>query len=57
MKLLHILKTEPDDTTKTLKGILSEGKETTDFPMYEGTTDYGKLIDLIFEHDEVISWW
>ena len=59
MKMLHILKNEPDDTTKTLMGILSEGKETTDFPLYEVAPDYGKLIDLIFEHDydKVISWW
>ena len=59
MKMLHILKNEPDDTTKTLMGVLSEGKETTDFPLYEGKADYGKLIDLIFEHDhdKVVSWW
>lgn len=59
MKMLHILKNEPDDTTKTLIGVLSEGQETTDFPLYEGEPDYGKLIDLIFEHDhdKVISWW
>ena len=59
MKMLHILKNEPDDNTITLKGILSEAKETTDFPLYEGEPDYGKLIDLIFEHDcdKVITWW
>jgi hypothetical protein len=57
--MLHILKNEPDDNTKTLMGILSEGKETTDFPLYEGEPDYGKLINLIFEHDhdKVITWW
>ncbi|MBW1735584.1 MAG: hypothetical protein JRJ09_17555 [Deltaproteobacteria bacterium] len=57
MKLLHILKTEPDETTTTLKGVLSQGRETTEFPLYDGEPDYEKLIDLIFEHDEVISWW
>ena len=57
MKLLHIFKTEPDDITNTLKGILSLEKETTDFPLYEGDVDYERLVDLIFEHDEVISWW
>ncbi|MBW2112967.1 MAG: hypothetical protein JRH00_16350, partial [Deltaproteobacteria bacterium] len=54
---LHILKTEPDETTTTLKGVLSQGRETTEFPLYDGEPDYEKLIDLIFEHDEVISWW
>ena len=57
MKLLHILKTEPDERTRTLMDILSEGQETTPYPLYEADADYGKLIDLIFEHDRVISWW
>lgn len=57
MKLLYILKSEPDETTKTLMDIISEGEETTVFPLYEESPDYEKLIDLIFEHDKVISWW
>jgi len=59
MKILHIYKTEPDNTTKTLADIVSEGKEITEFPLYQGDPDYGRLIDLIFEHDHdnVISWW
>ncbi len=59
MKILHICKTAPDDTTRTLMGIVSEGKESSEFPLYEGSPDYGKLIDLVFEydHDNVISWW
>jgi len=59
MKILHIYKSEPDDVTKTLVGILSERKENTEFPLYQGEPDYGQLIDLIFEHDhdKVISWW
>jgi len=59
MKILHIYKSAPDDTTKTLVGILSEGKEVTEFPLYQGEPDYEKLIDVIFEHDhdKVITWW
>lgn len=59
MKILHIYKTEPDSLTQALVGILSEGKDITEFPLYEGDPDYGQLIDLIFEHDhdKVISWW
>ena len=59
MKILHIYKTEPDDTTKTLSAIVYEEKEITEFPLYQGEPDYGQLIDLIFEHDHdnVISWW
>lgn len=59
MKWLHVHKSEPDDITKTLMGILSDGEESTVFPLYEEDSDYEKLIDLIFEHDhdKVITWW
>ena len=57
MKLLHILKSKPDHTTKTLIDIISEGEEATVFNLYNKPADYGKLIDLIFEHDKIISWW
>jgi hypothetical protein len=57
MKLLHILKSDPDENTRTLMEILSEGEEATEFSLYEDAADYGKLIDMIFEHDKVITWW
>lgn len=57
MKILHILKSEPDDNTRILIDILSEGQEYTLFPLYEGEQDYEKLLDLIFKHDKTISWW
>jgi len=57
MKLLHILKSEPDDIAKTLMAILSEGNEVSEFPLYGQGADYEKLIDTIFENDKVISWW
>ncbi len=57
MKLLHILKTEPDENTKTLVDIVSEGVETTEVNLHDKTADYDKLIDMIFEHDRVITWW
>jgi len=57
MKILHILKSEPDDNTRTLINILSENNEATLFPLYEDEPDYQKLIDLVFEYDQTISWW
>ena len=59
MKTLHILKTEPDDNTKALMSALgeSQGEETTVFRLYEEQADYERLIDLVFEHDKIISWW
>ncbi len=56
MKLLHILKSEPDDNTKTLIEVLSQGEKATVFQLYDEQADYGMLIDLIFEHDKIISW-
>jgi len=57
MKLLNILKSEPDENTRTFIEILSEGEEATEFSLYEEAADYEKLIDMIFEHDKVITWW
>jgi len=57
MKVLHIYKTEPDQTTKTLVNILSEGQEATEFELFKDDVDYEKLLDLIFEHDKVVTWW
>jgi len=57
MKLLHLLKSEPDDNTKTLMAILSEGNEAIEFPLYGPSVDYEALIDRVFANDQVISWW
>ena len=57
MKLLHILRSEPAENTKTLMDILSEGNDVSVFPLYEEEADYEKLIDAVFENDKVISWW
>jgi hypothetical protein len=58
-KLLHILNSKPDETQRTLMTALSQGHHTLEFPLYEENTeaDYDDLIDLIFEHDQVITWW
>ncbi len=57
MKTLHILKTRPDDETNSLMTMLISPGETTIFRLYEEPADYDELLDLIFEHDKVISWW
>jgi hypothetical protein len=59
MKTLHILKTEPDSNTKVLMSALegSHRGESTVFRLYDAHADCEKLIDLIFEHDQIISWW
>ena len=57
MKILHILKTEPDEETRTLMDLISSGEESSTFSLYESDPDYAKLLDLIFENDRTIAWW
>ena len=59
-KMLHILKSEPDDLQRTLMYTLSLGYSCLQFPLFEMddmAPDYEELIDLIFDFDEVITWW
>jgi hypothetical protein len=56
MTLLNIVKTQPDETTKRLIAGMSQDKECTRYNLYE-EQDYDKLLELIFSHDEIISWW
>jgi hypothetical protein len=57
MKLLHILKSEPDGRTMTLMAMVSMGQESTEISLYDEDADYSRLVDLIFEHEKVITWW
>jgi sulfur transfer complex TusBCD TusB component (DsrH family) len=57
MELLHILKSTPDEHTRTLMDIVSQGQEATEVSLYDGATDYSRLVDLIFEYEKVITWW
>jgi hypothetical protein len=59
MKILHILKTKPNNTTIRLMAAFGDlqGEEATLFEFYDEEADCEKLIDLIFEHEKIISWW
>jgi hypothetical protein len=59
-KMMHILKSPPDDLQRTLMYNLSLGYNCLQFPLFdvEGEgPDYEELVDLIFDFDEVVSWW
>ena len=59
-KKLHILKTPADDLQRSLMSNLSLGYNCLQFPLFEldgEEPDYDDLVDLIFEFDEVITWW
>lgn len=57
MKVLHVLKSEPDEIIKTLKSGFAESDEVQEFEMYRADVDYDKLIQLVFDSDKVICWW
>lgn len=57
MKVLHVLKSEPDEIVSRLMKQLSEDNEARQFEMYQGKVDYDKLVELVFEYEKVICWW
>ena len=52
MKIVHVYRSEPNDTTKKLVAMVSEGRETESMNLYGGTPDYSKLVDLIMAADQ-----
>jgi hypothetical protein len=57
MKLLHILRSEPDDLARLLIWGMSRGESSTEAPLYRGPVDYHQLVEDIFQSDMVICWW
>jgi hypothetical protein len=57
MRILHILRNEPDIIVEKLIDTLSEDDEATVKPLFQGDIDWSRLVDDIFSHDKVICWW
>lgn len=57
MKVLHILRSEPDVMTKTLIEKTFDESQSTMVSLFEGEIDYTQLVRNIFDADKVISWW
>lgn len=57
MKVLHILRSEPDPLTRRLIAGMSNGGEGREVPLYAGKVDYARLVDDIFASEKVICWW
>ena len=57
MKVLHILKTEPEESVEKFTNFLATQHETSVVALYEDTTDWEALVDDIFTYDKVICWW
>jgi hypothetical protein len=57
-KILHILLSKPDEKQKKLMNSVSLGKSALFYALFaKEKTDYDQLIDLIFEYDQIITWW
>ncbi|MFH1964997.1 MAG: hypothetical protein ABIJ42_05590 [Acidobacteriota bacterium] len=57
MKILHVLRSEPDDMVRLFIKETSAGEESKEVALYQCTVNYDQLIKEIFESDRVISWW
>lgn len=57
MKILHVYRSEPNDDTKKLVEIVSEGRENESFKLNVEKPDYDKLVDMVFAADQTICWW
>lgn len=57
MKLLHILRSEPDDLVRRFIQGMSRDRPSQEVRLYQGPVDYDRLVKDIFESDRVICWW
>jgi len=56
MTTLHILRSEPDDQVRELIRATTTGR-CCRIDLYGEAIDYDRLVDDLFSHDRVISWW
>ena len=56
MKILHILKTTPDASTKKIIEVHAAGHQVKTIELYKRGISYDKLAADIFAHDKVFCW-
>ena len=57
MKILNILRSEPDETVEKLGEAVSKDNPSSVTMLYEDHVDWEGLVGDIFLHDKVICWW
>jgi len=57
MKILYLLRTQPDVTVEKFMQTVTNGDQSKVVELYKEEMDWSKLVDEIFDHDKVISWW
>ncbi|MEW6263723.1 MAG: hypothetical protein AB1641_11675 [Thermodesulfobacteriota bacterium] len=56
MKILHVLKHPTDESVRRLIASLPGDQGTEFYLLYQEPVDYDRLVDFIFESDQVITW-
>ena len=56
MRILHILRSEPDEMVRMFIRESCKSEESMEVPLYQGDVDYEQLLKDIFISDQVISW-
>jgi len=56
VKILHILKTTPDASTKKIIELQSVGNQAKTVELFKGDVSYDKLVADVFAHDKVFCW-
>ncbi|MFC2027737.1 hypothetical protein ACFLU3_03510 [Chloroflexota bacterium] len=57
MKVLNILRSEPDKNARWLIEETFRDDEVLEVPLYQEDIDYDDLVRQIFDSDRVVSWW
>ena len=57
MKVLEILRSEPDTNVNKIIEVHTKNNDVKVVKLYEGNPDYNALVEDIFSHDKVICWW
>jgi hypothetical protein len=57
MKILHVYRSAPSETTKKLVEIVSEGRDNENFDRNVDNPDYDALVDMVLAVDQTICWW
>ena len=57
MKILHIFRSEPDETVQNIVKSTTNGDESKVTELYQDNIDWSRLVDDIFSHDKVVCWW
>lgn len=55
MKILYVLKNDPDPTVTSLMEAQRKEHQVQAYDLSK-EKDYGRLVDLLFQHDRVVSW-